>query len=69
MRLGTLRFAGWSCIALAKVGSLVSLWQMLRTADVGAPQASGGWPLAVLVALVLGVALLGLRLLARGGAA
>lgn len=69
MRPGTLRFAGWACIALAKVGSLIGLWQVLRTADVGAPQASGGWPLAMLAALVFGVALLGLRLLARGGAA
>lgn len=64
-----LRFAGWACIALAKVGSLCCLWQVLRTADVGAAQAPGNWPLAALVALVLGVALLGLRLLARGGEA
>ena len=69
MRPRLLRFAGWACITLAKVGSLCCLWQVLRTADIGTSQAPGSWPFTILVALVLGVALLGLRLLARGGEA
>ncbi|MBW8850218.1 MAG: hypothetical protein JF600_05515 [Xanthomonadales bacterium] len=67
-----LRAAGWACIALAKVGSLYCLWQVLRAADAGPAPADAAWALPawpVAAALALAAAILGLGLLARGGRA
>jgi len=58
------RSAGWTCIALAKVGSLFCLWQVLRTADAGAAQTSLALPLAG--ALALGAVAAGLWMLKKG---
>jgi len=67
-----LRAAGWACIALAKVGSLCCLWQVLRSADAAPAPGDAAWALPawpVTAALALTAALFGLGLLARGSRA
>lgn len=58
------RLAGWSGIAVGKVGSLVLLWQLVVAAEPG-DFAGGPLPLFVLFAMSAGAVIVGICVLMR----
>lgn len=56
------RMAGWSCIAVGKVGSLLLLWLFAVVAGPG-PAAVGPMPFVVLFAMSAGAVVVGIRVL------
>lgn len=59
------RFAGWTCIALAKLGSLYCFWRILVAADAAAAPVREATPLLPVVAASVVVLAAGLSLLFR----
>jgi hypothetical protein len=56
------RVAGWSCIAVGKVGSLVLLWLFVVVAEPG-PSRVGSMPFLVLFGMSAGAVVAGVRVL------
>lgn len=64
------RIAGWSCVAVGKVGSLLLLWMLLTSADTPSPDVDTGFSATLtrigpmpLFAITVGILVIGLWLL------